>query len=89
MPGTEYPRVSYRLDQANRIISLKDMWEVFAENNSGSALDGDHVLGQPITNNIIGMETKHLYDIILKKVRQIKNRSSCLFDVMPLKNGGL
>lgn len=73
------PPVTYRLDQANRIILLNDMWEVFAEKNSGLALDRDHVLGQSIINYITGRETKHLYDIILKKVRQIKKPTVVTF----------
>ena len=71
MSDVKPPPVMYRLGPDNRIISLNEAWTVFAEQNSGFQLDVAHVIGQSIMSYISGDETKHLYETVFNKVRQI------------------
>jgi len=62
---------TYRIDDSDRIIDVSGYWLQFAaENLAAESCQPDRVLGRLIWEFIDGSETRHLYEIILKRVRQ-------------------
>jgi hypothetical protein len=60
----------YEIDVDDRIISLSQNWLQFAEeNDGGETCAPDRVLHQPLWNFITGEATRHLYRILIRKVR--------------------
>ena len=60
---------TYRVDADNVICFVSPEWLEFAVENEAPELVRPGVLGKPLWPFIAGMETKHLYDVMLKKVR--------------------
>jgi hypothetical protein len=61
----------YVLDSNDIIVHISDNWTAFAEKNqAGNSCSADKVLNRPIWQFISGEETKHLYEIIMNKVRE-------------------
>jgi hypothetical protein len=62
--------IIYRIDNNNIIDLLSDNWKIFSEDNFGGDIcEPINVIGSPLFDFITGLETKYLYQIILKKVR--------------------
>jgi len=62
--------IVYRIDNNNIIDRLSDNWLAYAEENfCGSICNPINVVGVSVFDFIEGMETIHLYEIILGKVR--------------------
>lgn len=62
--------ITYQIDKDYNIINLSDNWYAFAVENSGAEKNyPSNVIGFPLWNFITGIETKHLYQIMLKEVR--------------------
>ena len=60
---------TYRLDGNNRISYVSPEWLEFAIENGAHELVLPGVLGKPLWPFIAGMETLHLYHVMLNKVR--------------------
>jgi len=60
----------YVIDEADRIVSVSDNWLLFAQENEATAsCHPDAIINKPIWDYISGMETQHLFEVILEKVR--------------------
>lgn len=63
--------VTYRLNAKDEIISLGGDWDTFAADNQAPCLTEEAVKGRPLLEFFSGREIRHLYQIILDKVRQM------------------
>jgi hypothetical protein len=63
---------SYRIDAQDRIRRVSEPWQSFAEENQGSpeVCRPEAVLGRPLWEFIEGIETRHLYQHLVKKARE-------------------
>lgn len=60
----------YVIDEADRIVSVSDNWLLFAQENEATAsCHPDSIMNKPIWDYIFGMETQHLFEVTLEKVR--------------------
>jgi len=64
------PIFSYIIDSQNQVIAVNRNWTDFARENQAEALNSDAVLGRPLFNFIAGDETRHLYTMIIERVRR-------------------
>lgn len=62
-------RFIYRIDQSNAIYFVNDAWLDFARENQASQLNSDAVLHKSLWSFVSGLETQHLYGVMLEKVR--------------------
>lgn len=62
-------RFIYRVDRSNVISFVNDAWLVFAQENKATQLNSDAVLNKSLWSFVAGLETQHLYSVMLKKVR--------------------
>lgn len=60
---------TYRVDAQNRILSANKDWFDFARENCAETLDPAAVIDEPIQKFISNEETKHIFDVLLEKVR--------------------
>lgn len=60
----------YRIDAEARITFANPEWYDFARENGVATLRPDLVLGLPLWGFISNIETRHLYNLLLKKVRE-------------------
>jgi hypothetical protein len=63
---------TYAIDADDRICFLSPEWVVFAFHNGGSELTPDVVLGRSLWDFVAGAKTRHLYQILLERVRTSK-----------------
>lgn len=63
---------AYRIDDHDRIIFFNDEWLAFARENDGAHLTPAHVWSRPLWKFISDPETRHLYRLILSRVRRGK-----------------
>ncbi|MBV9462639.1 MAG: hypothetical protein JO317_00280 [Verrucomicrobiae bacterium] len=76
------PRIfRYRIDALGAIVWVNPEWLDFARENGAEHLANPPVVGQPLELHIAGESTRHVYELILKKVRgeerPIKFRYRC------------
>ena len=63
----------YRIDGNDRIVWVNQPWVTFAQQNGAAeSCHPDAVLNQSIWDFIDGIETSHLYDIVLKRIRKTR-----------------
>jgi len=68
-----YETYTYRINADNTIASVSENWHSFAVENGGTeSCNPGNLIGSPLWDFISGLETKHLYEIILKKARAHK-----------------
>ncbi len=68
--------IIYRIDNNNIIDRLSDNWQICSEENFGGDICKPiNVIGSPLLDFITGLETRYLYKIILRRVRD-RMRSS-------------
>lgn len=68
----------YRIDERDLIVSVSDNWLAFAvANQADESCYPDRVINSPLWNYIDGLETSHLYRILLECIRS-KNRAVTL-----------
>jgi hypothetical protein len=68
-----YETYTYRINVDNTIASVSENWHSFAVENGGTeSCKPENVIGSPLWDFISGQETRHLYEIILKKARTHK-----------------
>jgi hypothetical protein len=63
---------SYQIDGQDRIVAWNDAFLSFADENNGSALSSKALLDQPLWKFISDQETRLLYKVILRRVRDGK-----------------
>jgi hypothetical protein len=63
----------YRVDNQNRIAQVSPNWDAFALANDAPEVCAREILTRPLMDFLSGFETKHLYDIMLSKVRKSRN----------------
>ncbi|MCC5845864.1 MAG: PAS domain-containing protein [Verrucomicrobia bacterium] len=60
----------YRVDHTDTIISVSENWSDFAEGNGwGGSLRPEEVVGRSLWDFIQGVETRHLYEELIRRVR--------------------
>jgi hypothetical protein len=69
----------YHLDNQNRIVQVSPNWDAFALANDAPEVCARKVLNRPLMDFLAGFETKHLYDIMLNKVRRTQNHVTVPF----------
>jgi hypothetical protein len=62
-----YPK--YSIDSADTITSVNSAWLRFAQENDTPELTADFVIGKPLWDFIAGGEVRHLYQLVLERVR--------------------
>ena len=60
----------YQVDADNRVVFVTPEWESFAQENQASHLDSETVCGQSLFGFVSDAETRHLYQMLIDKVRQ-------------------
>ena len=67
---------SHKVDKKGIIVSVSDNWQSFAEENLGaSTCLPENVIGTHLLDHIHDPETKHLYELILQKVRKYRHKA--------------
>lgn len=61
--------LTYRIDSAGHIVSIEGPWDAFAEENDAPALAARVVLGRPLFDFIAGVDVRHIYDLLIRRVR--------------------
>ena len=94
---------SHKVDTKGIIVNVSDNWQSFAEENLGvSNCLPKNVIGTHLLDHIHDPETKHLYELIMHKVRKYRRNAMFSFrcdapnkrrylelTVIPLKDGSL
>lgn len=62
--------LTYCIDSADRLTSVDDGWNEFALSNQGKELDDTSILGRSLWDFIDDRETRHLFGLIVEKVRR-------------------
>lgn len=71
---------SHKVDAKGIIVSVSDNWQSFAEENlGGSTYLPENVIGTYLLDHIHEPETKHLYELILQKVRKYRRQATFSF----------
>ena len=60
----------HSVDKNDRIVAVSENWQAFAEENLGATCFPEKIIGSSLWDHIRDPETKHLYEIILQKVRE-------------------
>ena len=60
----------YNIDASNRVVSVTPEWESFAQENQASQLTPEAVCGEPLFRFVCDKETRHLYEMIIERVRR-------------------
>jgi hypothetical protein len=61
--------ITYHVDTADRIVFVSDTWEAFAEANGTDYLTTDYILNKTLFSFIADMETRHIYEMLIKRCR--------------------
>lgn len=69
----------YRIDAGNRIIDVDADWVAFARENGQPQLTPAAVTGRPLLDFVADKETRHLYELLLQKVRRTRRPVSIPF----------
>ena len=62
-------RFEYVIDANDVIVEINEAWTAFAEENDGEGL-GRTVVGTWLWQHLAGLEVKHLFRVLLEKVRE-------------------
>jgi hypothetical protein len=92
--------VLYRIDDRDRLVAVGGDWNTFAAANDAPELTEGGLLGHSLWSFISGIETRHLFELALKRVRtrQVSmtfpyrcdspdRRRYCELDVRPGRRG--
>lgn len=60
----------YRIDRDDQIVFANEDWYHFARENGVNTLNPDTVTGRSLWSFIENIETQHLFQVLLKKIRQ-------------------
>lgn len=61
--------VIYQIDQNNLLVLFNDQWDRFATDNDSPHLIGERIVKLPLWDFIHDAETRHLHEMLLKRVR--------------------
>jgi hypothetical protein len=64
---------TYRIDDADRLTFVASEWLDFARENEATSLSSEAITGQSLFSFIGDPETRHLYRIIIDRVRQSRS----------------
>lgn len=59
----------HRIDADDRLCFVNDAWLAFAQEN-GWRISADAVLGSPMMSHVAGAETRHIYRLLVDRVRE-------------------
>ncbi|MEZ5501851.1 MAG: hypothetical protein R3E50_04035 [Halioglobus sp.] len=62
--------IRYRVNAQDVVVEINGAWKDFAVENDQPSLGASLVLGRPIWQFIAGMELRHLYELVVARVRQ-------------------
>jgi hypothetical protein len=65
----ERGRFEYVVDANDVLVEVNDAWRTFARENDGGDLE-EEVIGTWLWQHLAGLEVKHLFRILLEKVRE-------------------
>lgn len=77
-PSPDQRVFSYRIDDHDRIIDCSEEWFAFARENNSAQLTRASTRNRPIWKFIDDLETRHLYRLILSRVRGGKTIHVCM-----------
>lgn len=60
----------HTVDQNDLIIDVNDNWLRFAQENEAPHLSRQAVIGRSLWTFIAGLETRHIYQLLMRRVRQ-------------------
>lgn len=60
----------HTIDRSDRIVDVNREWLAFAEENGAPWLNAGSVLSRPLWDFITGMETRHIYRLIITRARE-------------------
>lgn len=103
MDETEQKPCGYRVNRQDQIVEVSDNWLAFAlANQAGESCHPDRIVGRPISKFIAGAETRHLYGLIVDKIRKTAKpiafafrcdapdrQRFCQMTITPVSEGGL
>lgn len=69
----------YRIDEADKITHVDADWVAFARENGVPQLTASAVVGRPLMDFIADRETRHLYELLLQRVRRTQRTVSIPF----------
>ncbi|HBC85449.1 MAG TPA: hypothetical protein DCZ94_00695 [Lentisphaeria bacterium] len=76
----QYETYIYKIDNNDIIYMVSDNWQKFADENNGlDNTSSRNVIGRPLWDFVSGPETTHLYQTVLKAVRDRKRKVKLLF----------
>ena len=98
-----YETYDYIIDLKDVVVAVSKNWQSFSDRNmGGSACLPENIIGSSLWNHICDAETKHLYQIILHKVREHGRQAKFPFrcdspserrflnlSVIPIKDGSV
>ncbi|MFB3923051.1 MAG: hypothetical protein ACE145_15115 [Terriglobia bacterium] len=70
MAHAESEIFNYYIDSQDRIIHVSSNWDAFALANDAADVCAAKILNRPLVFFLTGLETKHLYKLLLTKVRR-------------------
>jgi hypothetical protein len=71
---------TYKIDDKDTVYYVSDNWQSFVTENSGASnTDSVNVIGKSLWDYIYGSEARHLYEIIIKRVRRSKWEITLMF----------
>jgi len=91
--------ISYRIDEADRLIAVGGGWDQFASENDGAGAQPEAVLGRSLWDFVTGPTLRELYRRLMKEVRSgrpVRFRCRCdapaqrrvfLISIDPLPSG--
>ena len=92
----------YEVDAANRIVSISESWQEFADNNKANHLTATSVLEKSVLDFVADARSRHLYQLLIDKTRNrretIKFHFRCdspairrfmLMQISPLQEGNV
>jgi hypothetical protein len=61
----------YRIDAANVLVEVNEAWLAFARDNWHPDFTASEVLGKPLWSQVSDSETRHIYHLLLNRVREL------------------
>jgi hypothetical protein len=71
---TSHPTFIHTVDQNDLILDVNDNWLRFAQENEAPHLTRQAVVGRSLWDFIAGPETPHIYQLLMRQVRQGQQR---------------